>query len=79
MICQDRHEIYIIVAEYNWEYVEYITSGVKTAGEPSLLTMHQFGPFVPSRWGNMKKLGHILLGLSQQLQEHAIAGRPCQW
>ena len=24
MICQDRHEIYIIVAEYNWEYVEYI-------------------------------------------------------
>lgn len=79
MICQDHHEIYIIIATYDWKYLEYITTGVDPAGKPSFLTMHQFGPFIPNKSGNMKKLGTIILALSQQLQKYAMAGQPCHW
>lgn len=79
MISQNHRELYLIIAEYDWKYVEYIHHGVEPAGKPSFLVMHQFGPFLPSRKGNMKRLASIMVAFTQQLEEQAVKGRPCRW
>jgi hypothetical protein len=79
MICQDHREIYLIVATYDWKYVEYICNGVNPAGEPSFLAMNQFGPFLPSLKGNMKRLASIIVAFTHQLEERAVKGEPCRW
>ncbi|KAK2763953.1 hypothetical protein FQN54_009572 [Arachnomyces sp. PD_36] len=79
MICQDHREIYLNIAEYNWDYLLYIRDGVKPANGPSFLTMNQFGPFIPDRTGHMRALGSIFLALTQQLEKEAINGEPCRW
>ncbi|KAK2755879.1 hypothetical protein FQN54_005675 [Arachnomyces sp. PD_36] len=79
MISQNHREIYLIIATYDWKYVEYIRNGLNPAGEPSFMTMNSFGPFVPGLKGNMERLGSIIVAFTQQLEEQAVAGQPCRW
>ncbi|KMP04293.1 hypothetical protein CIHG_05051 [Coccidioides immitis H538.4] len=44
LLAQDRHEIFIVMADYDAEYVEYLTSPERTADYNSFLTMNEFGP-----------------------------------
>ncbi|GLA60815.1 hypothetical protein AtubIFM54640_001312 [Aspergillus tubingensis] len=40
----NRHELYIIIAEYNGDYVDYLTNPRREAECESFMTMNQFGP-----------------------------------
>lgn len=79
MICQDRHEIYVIIATYGWEYLKYIKDGTEPDDGRSFLTMHEFGPFLPTYKGNMERLGSVVVALTQQLERLANDGHPCRW
>lgn len=78
MICQDRHEIYLVIATYNAENLRYL-DGTLQGIPQSFLTMHEIGPFELRSKGHMRNLGAILLALTRQLEEQATNDRPCRW
>ncbi|KAE8153590.1 hypothetical protein BDV25DRAFT_149138 [Aspergillus avenaceus] len=63
-ISQNRHEIFITIAEYDSGYVSYLRKKPAAGEPPSFLTMHQYGPWNTQDAGHMKKLGPILLALT---------------
>ncbi|PLN78854.1 hypothetical protein BDW42DRAFT_174009, partial [Aspergillus taichungensis] len=63
-VSQDRHEIFITIAEYDSSYVSYLRKNPLDDEAPSFLTMHQYGPWNTTHAGHMKKLGPILLALT---------------
>ncbi|OJD23123.1 hypothetical protein ACJ73_05528 [Blastomyces percursus] len=79
MISPDRHEIYLIIATYNENYVAYLQERPLAKGADSVLQMHQIGPFTPTAAGHMERLGRIIVALTKQLVNQAKKGRPCFW
>ncbi|OJD21249.1 hypothetical protein ACJ73_07409 [Blastomyces percursus] len=79
MITQDRHEIYLIIATYDENYVAYLQEKPLAKGADSFLQMHQIGPFTPTAEGHMERLGRIIVALTRQLVNQAKKGRPCFW
>ncbi|KAK1142385.1 hypothetical protein N8T08_007937 [Aspergillus melleus] len=63
-VSQDRHEIFIIVAEYDSDYVAYLTNRSAEKNPPSMLTMHQLGPWNTQSRSDMEQLGPILLAIT---------------
>lgn len=64
-VSQDRHEIWLIFAEYDEEYIKYIQDGSYNPDSPlSFLKMHEFGPFDTLKRDDMAELGPILLALT---------------
>ncbi|PLB38958.1 uncharacterized protein BDW47DRAFT_18344 [Aspergillus candidus] len=64
LISQDRHEIFITIAEYDSGYVTYLRKKPLNNEPLSFLTMRQYGPWNTTHAGHMKKLGPILLALT---------------
>ncbi|KAL7657885.1 hypothetical protein ACMYSQ_004027 [Aspergillus niger] len=64
LVAQDRHEIYLIVAQYHVDYVKYLTDSKHSSESPSFMTMHMFGPWDTLELSHMKNLGPILLAIS---------------
>lgn len=62
-LAQDRHEIYLTIAEYHREYVEYLEDKDCRSGA-SFMTMHRFGPFDTLDRNHIQKVGPVLLGIS---------------
>ncbi|PKY02228.1 hypothetical protein P168DRAFT_329186 [Aspergillus campestris IBT 28561] len=63
-VSQDQHEIFITIAEYDSGYVSYLRKKPHNNEPPSFLTMCQYGPWITTHAGHMKKLGPILLALT---------------
>ncbi|KAH8427081.1 uncharacterized protein LDX57_004799 [Aspergillus melleus] len=63
-VSQNRHEIFITIAEYDSGYVSYLKTKPADDEPPSFMTMHQYGPWNTESAGDMRKLGPILLALT---------------
>lgn len=77
MITQDRHEVYLVIAEYDDKYVQYLNTGVYN--DRVFMTMHEFGPFEPQSEGHMKLLGSYIQAFTSKLLENARQGNPFRW
>lgn len=62
IISQDRHEIYLTVAEYDENYVAYLNENA--VEKRPFLIMHQYGPWDTQVSNNMRELGPILLAIA---------------
>ncbi|ENH64239.1 hypothetical protein FOC1_g10013511 [Fusarium oxysporum f. sp. cubense race 1] len=67
---QDHGEVYLIIATFDYQYVEYICAlGTGSRGKGSthsFLEMREYGPFEVKSPEQMEQLGIILLGASIQ-------------
>ena len=61
LVSQDRHEIYITIANYDDSYARYVAGLSET---DSFLKMDEYGPFDISEHRHMFYLGRIMLALS---------------
>ncbi|KAK2811369.1 hypothetical protein FQN50_002246 [Emmonsiellopsis sp. PD_5] len=66
MVSQDRHTIYLIVAEYNSDYIMYLRDPEYNS-TCSFMTMFECGPWDVSVKNHMVHLGAILLAMTLQL------------
>ena len=66
MISQDRHEIYLTVAEYDQEYIRYLNNEQPARDEISLMKMNEFRPWVVQDRYEMQSLGEIILAVAMQ-------------
>ncbi|KAL4786895.1 hypothetical protein BJX76DRAFT_320055 [Aspergillus varians] len=73
-VSQDRHEIFLTVAEYDGDYVKYLNDKHHHSDAPSFMTMHCFGPWDTREPGHMRMLGPILLGISLRADDEERAG-----
>lgn len=75
-ISQNRHEIFITIAEYDSGYISYLRTKPASDEAPSFLTMHQYGPWNTKDAGHMKSLGPILLALTLYTQAQIAKAKP---
>ncbi|KAM5387168.1 hypothetical protein ACJA88_001520 [Fusarium oxysporum] len=70
LVSQDHGEVYLIIATFDYQYVEYICAlGTGSRGKGSthpFLEMREYGPFEVKSPEQMEQLGIILLGASIQ-------------
>ncbi|KAF4457457.1 hypothetical protein F53441_507 [Fusarium austroafricanum] len=66
LVSQDRGEVYLIIADFNLQYVECICAPGRNGDKPSFLEMNEYGPFFVEDPDHMKQLGTILLAVSIQ-------------
>ncbi|GES66237.1 hypothetical protein BO78DRAFT_412610 [Aspergillus terreus] len=59
----DRHEIWLIFAEYDEKYLEYLDGKHENGDPTSFLTMHEVGPYDTQDGIHMANLAPILLAL----------------
>lgn len=77
MISQDCHEVYIIIAEYDNDYIEYLKTGKHH--DRVFMTMHEFGPFEPTSVNHMKFLGLYFQSFTLNLLKKAHKGDLFRW
>jgi hypothetical protein len=58
--------VFVAVAEYNHNYLEYLSNKEPSSSEDSssFLTMHQYGPWDTSSKSSVKEIGTILLAIT---------------
>ncbi|KAI1824096.1 hypothetical protein F4861DRAFT_539412 [Xylaria intraflava] len=61
LISQDREEIYIIIAEFDADYVDYICD---RPARRSFLKMREYGPFLTRNHEYVATLGHLILAFT---------------
>ncbi|MCJ1462256.1 hypothetical protein MMC07_000856 [Pseudocyphellaria aurata] len=67
LVSQDSHEIYLTIAEYDYDYMNYLHGNVQaTIGKPSLMVMTQYGPWNTKNYEHMEHVGFILLAFTLQ-------------
>jgi len=64
LVSQDRHEIYITLAMFDADYVEYVCGGLPE--QDSFLIMREFGPFFTNDRDHMAILGYFMLAFAIQ-------------
>ncbi|MCJ1425759.1 hypothetical protein MMC29_003659 [Sticta canariensis] len=81
LISQDSEEIYLTVAECDSAYLSYLIDDEQSAvGEPSFMTMKQYGPWRTKNHHHMEHLGPLVLaftlqqGLNNSSQENPFTG-----
>lgn len=62
----NRHEIYLIVAEYTADYVDYLTNPGRESACKSFLTMNQFGPWEIVSSSHVADIAALLLAVTLQ-------------
>ncbi|KAI9367111.1 hypothetical protein BJX61DRAFT_538326 [Aspergillus egyptiacus] len=70
-IAQDKHEIFLIFAEFDPEYVEYLDGKTDphSGDKKSFMTLHEVGPFSTTKRSDMNELGKIILALFLRAQD----------
>ncbi|OJJ68271.1 hypothetical protein ASPBRDRAFT_210162 [Aspergillus brasiliensis CBS 101740] len=63
-VSQDRHLIYLIFAEYDDKYIQYLTNSLPAGSPRPFLKMHEFGPWNTLVRSDMEDLGGILLAIA---------------
>ncbi|RAL00036.1 uncharacterized protein BO80DRAFT_409290 [Aspergillus ibericus CBS 121593] len=64
LFSMNRHEIYLIIAEYNVDYVDYLINPNRKSECQSFLTMNQFGPWDIARAKDMETIGSVILAVT---------------
>ncbi|KAF9890255.1 hypothetical protein FE257_006168 [Aspergillus nanangensis] len=64
IVSQDRHEVFLTVAKYNDDYIQYLKCPENLSQPLSFMTMREFGPWAISNDKAMKNLGSTLLAIS---------------
>lgn len=75
-VSQDRHLVYVTVARYGQEYLDYLVDGTlpqkeKDDEDPSFMNMDQYGPWDTTDEGSMRQLGPILLAITLRAEEES--------
>lgn len=68
-VSQDRHEIYIIFAEYRENYIKYLHDELGPTDDPGFMTMHQIGPWNTENRTDMESVGKILLAIALRAED----------
>ncbi|CAI7631573.1 unnamed protein product [Penicillium glandicola] len=65
-ISQDRHQVFVTVAEYGENYLKYLSENKPSSSEDpsSFLTMNQYGPWDTSKKSSIKEIGTIILAIT---------------
>ncbi|PYI05846.1 hypothetical protein BO78DRAFT_407843 [Aspergillus sclerotiicarbonarius CBS 121057] len=71
-VSQDRHEIWLILAEYDERYLNYLKGDYNETEARSFLTMHEIGPWDTQSKEAMKHLGPILLALALRSDQDRV-------
>ncbi len=66
LISQNRREIWVTIASYDNDYVDYISGNDPSASKNPFMTMKRYGPFPIEDGDHVKALCHMLLALSVQ-------------
>ncbi|KAL4966498.1 uncharacterized protein BDV14DRAFT_198953 [Aspergillus stella-maris] len=61
-ISQDRHQIFILVPEYNSDYVAYLND--PSQDSDAFMTIREYGPFDIREHSHMRELGKILFAIA---------------
>ncbi|KAI1170048.1 hypothetical protein F4777DRAFT_570640 [Nemania sp. FL0916] len=62
LVSQDRHEIYVIIAEFDADYVDYICG--HDPANLSFLEMQDYGPFETTNSDHMAAFGYLILAFT---------------
>ncbi|KAI9035479.1 uncharacterized protein KD926_003442 [Aspergillus affinis] len=73
LIAQSRHEIFLVIATYDDEYVSYLNG--KGSSSSTFMTMQQYGPYNINDAGHMKYLAEYLVEFYLHLSEPMSCGR----
>lgn len=72
LVSQDRHQIFLTLAQFDADYVDYIcdnTAASMPPTQPSFLQMREYGPFDTVIDSHMKSLGRVLLAFCLRISE----------
>lgn len=62
LVSQDRHEIYVTIAEFDADYINYICG--RESINRSFLNMQDYGPFRTDKRNHMSAFGHLILAFT---------------
>ncbi|KAJ9355344.1 hypothetical protein C8Q69DRAFT_530597 [Paecilomyces variotii] len=65
LIAQDRHEIFVVKAEYDLNYIEYL----RNKERDTFMRITEFGPFKTDESQHMKKFANFIVALCLQIGE----------
>ncbi|KAH8821811.1 hypothetical protein F5884DRAFT_746101 [Xylogone sp. PMI_703] len=68
-ISQSRHQIFIIFAEYDEGYLEYLKEGLPQEGPAPFLTLYEYGAWDINSTEDMEAVGLIILALSLRAKQ----------
>ncbi|KAI9373421.1 hypothetical protein BJX61DRAFT_541775 [Aspergillus egyptiacus] len=74
LISQNRHEIYLIVAEYDGEYYDYITNSKREEPCTSFIWMREFGPWNINNPDDVQNIASIILAVTLQFSKDEDQG-----
>ncbi|PYI31145.1 hypothetical protein BP00DRAFT_425792 [Aspergillus indologenus CBS 114.80] len=63
-VSQNRHEVFLIFAEYDQDYLDYLDNKPTPGTGVHFLTMHEYGPWDITSSSQMSELGTILLAIA---------------
>ena len=73
LVSQDRHEVFLTLATFNKDYVEYVLGNLNAEVKSSkgstsgpFLRMNEVGPFITTNKSHMKCLGYYVLAFTLQ-------------
>ncbi|KAB8213050.1 hypothetical protein BDV33DRAFT_197125 [Aspergillus novoparasiticus] len=69
MLCCDRHEVYLVFADYNADYIDYITNATRESSCQSFLVMNEFGPWNITVPVDIEKIASVLLAVMLQFSK----------
>ncbi|RAL00034.1 uncharacterized protein BO80DRAFT_446047 [Aspergillus ibericus CBS 121593] len=76
LFSMNRHEIYLIITEYNADYVDYLINPDRNSDYQSFLTMNQFGPWDIATTKDVENIGSLILAVTLQFSRGLPVGRP---
>ncbi|KAH8429758.1 uncharacterized protein LDX57_007430 [Aspergillus melleus] len=71
---QDRHEIFIVIASYDDDYVRYLKK--EDPQTPSFMVMQEYGPFIIGEYTNMQYLAQFIVGFCLEVNERISMACP---
>ncbi|KAK1142070.1 hypothetical protein N8T08_008152 [Aspergillus melleus] len=74
LISQDRHEIFIVIASYDDDYVRYLKK--EDPQTPSFMVMQEYGPFIIGEYTNMQYLAQFIVGFCLEVNERISMACP---
>ncbi|KAL4860657.1 hypothetical protein BDV12DRAFT_181258 [Aspergillus spectabilis] len=69
LLSQNRHEIFLIFAEYDSEYLDYVTNSDRTTKCNSFLRMNEFGPWDILDAAHVQAIASIILAVTLQFSK----------
>lgn len=69
MLCCDRHEVCLVFADYNADYIDYITNATRESSCQSFLVMNELGPWSITVPVDIEIIASVLLAVTLQFSK----------